>query len=279
VKLTEFNNYGAQLPYEPGSTLKTFCWAAAINENKYDGATDCQTDIEYCYGSDDGMEILCVCLQSENSYGCIYNASDIQHDGSADYDQGCTDSLNTVACAIQNELITPQIHLEYLKKFGFFSPVDTDGLEESSGTLNWDTPADRASLSYGQGSSVTMLQLLQAYSAAFGDGNTVKPYFVESIRDSYDTSKVLYQAETKITGSPITAASAKKLQSIMYETVYNPGGTLRYYQIPETTMIGKSGTTELAVGAAGYNSGMTIASIAVAMPADNPQVMVYYAFL
>jgi cell division protein FtsI/penicillin-binding protein 2 len=60
---------------------------------------------------------------------------------------------------VQNELITPQIELEYLKKFGFWQPVDTDGVEEATGTLNFNTPADKASLSYGQGSSVTTLQL------------------------------------------------------------------------------------------------------------------------
>jgi penicillin-binding protein 2B len=272
--ITEFQNYGAQLPYEPGSVLKTFCWAAAINENKYDGATT--TDgYRYCYGAD--AEGNPVRTTEENSYGCIYNAYDINY-GNIDYDSGLYRSLNSVAVAVQNEAITPQINLEYLQKFGFFTRVDTDGVDEATGTLNFNTPADRASISYGQGSSVTTLQLLQAYSAVFGNGTMVKPHFVESIRDSYDSSKVIYQAETKQTGTPISAETAKHLQTILYETINNSGGTGKYYQIPECKLIGKTGTTQVAVGESSYESNISIASVMIGMPADNPQVIVYYAF-
>lgn len=270
--ITEFQNYGAQLPYEPGSTLKTFTWAAAINEGKYNGS-DTTNGNEYCYGSDENGNPVRV--SEGESYGCIYNALERKY-GDVDYDSGLYRSLNTVALAIQNEVITPQIHLEYLKKFGFWQPVDTDGVEEATGTLNFNTPADKASLSYGQGSSVTTLQLLQAYSAVFGNGSMVKPHFVESVRDAYDASKVVYQSETEVTGNPITADTAKQLQTIMYQTVNNPAGTAYYYQIPECEMIGKTGTTEVASGNA-YTS-VVIHSIMFAMPADNPQVIVYYAF-
>lgn len=273
TETSEFQNFGAQLPYEPGSTLKTFTWAAAINEGKYNGAATTDGN-EYCFGGDENGNPVRV--SESESYGCIYNALNKKY-GQVDYDSGLYRSLNTVACAIQNELITPQIHLEYLKKFGFWQPVDTDGVEEAVGTLNFNTPADRASLSYGQGSSVTTLQLLQAYSAVFGNGSMVKPHFVESIRDAYDSSKVVYQSETQVTGTPITADTAKQLQTIMYQTVQNRAGTAYYYQIPECEMIGKTGTTEVASGSS-YDTGIVIHSIMFAMPANNPQVIVYYAF-
>ncbi len=271
--ITEFQNYGAQLPYEPGSTLKTITWAAAINEGKYDGSATTNGN-EYCFGGDENGNPVRV--SESESYGCIYNALHREY-GEATFDSGLYRSLNTVACAVQNELITPQIELEYLKKFGFWQPVDTDGVEEATGTLNFNTPADKASLSYGQGSSVTTLQLLQAYSAVFGNGSMVKPHFVESIRDAYDSSKVVYQAETEITGTPITSATAKQLQTILYETCNNPAGTAYYYRIPECEMIGKTGTTEVATSSGSYGSNV-IHSIMFAMPANNPQVIVYYAF-
>lgn len=274
ANITEFQNYGAQLPYEPGSTLKTFTWAAAINEGKYVG-TDTTNGNEYCFGGDENGNPVRV--SEGESYGCIYNAGDKQY-GDIDYDSGLYRSLNTVALAIQNEIITPQIHLEYLKKFGFWQPVDTDGVDEATGTLNFNTPADRASLSYGQGSSVTTLQLLQAYSAVFGDGEMVKPYFVESVRDGYDSSKVIYQAETEVTGNPITSDTAKQLQTIMRQTLTNRGGTAYWYQIPECEMIGKTGTTEVANEEHSYEGGVVIHSLMFAMPADDPKVMVYYAF-
>jgi penicillin-binding protein 2B len=70
-KITEFQNYGAQLPYEPGSTLKTFTWAAAINEGKYDGSATTNGN-EYCFGSDENGNPVRV--SESESYGCIYNA-------------------------------------------------------------------------------------------------------------------------------------------------------------------------------------------------------------
>lgn len=268
--ITEYNDIGTQLPYEPGSTLKTFTWAAAINEGKYKG-DDTTNGNEFCYYWDEDDNPV-----RANTDRCIYNARMINY-GDIDYDHGLIYSLNTVAAAIQTENITPQIHLDYLKKFGFFQKVDTDGIPEINGTLNFTWPGDRLSLCYGQGSTVTMLQLLQAYSAVFSDGTMVKPYFVESVRDSYDNSKVIYQAETKVVGNPIKEETAKQLQEILTRTANDEDGSARNYKIPECLIMGKTGTTEWAAEGK-YESGQTITSLMAAMPAEDPQVMVYYAF-
>ena len=272
-EITEFNNIGAQLPYEPGSTLKTFVWAAAINEGKYNGNQTASGD-KYCFTGNANNDP--VRTYEGNAYGCIYNAHKYTYNNPS-FDEGLWRSLNTIAAAIQNEVITPSIHLDYLKKFGFFQKVKTDGLPEEAGKLNFTWPAEKVTLSYGQGSTVTMLQLMQAYSAIFGDGRMVKPYFVESIRDSYDSTKVLYQAETEYTGEPITAETAKKIQEILYGVVNDERGTAKAYRIPECKLIGKTGTTQVADSGT-YSSGKTITSLMIAMPAENPQVLVYYAF-
>ena len=65
----------------------------------------------------------------------------------------------------------------------------------------------------------------------------------------------------------------------MYDTANREDGTARFYQIPETTIIAKTGTTQLAaVGGGGYSTGKTIVSLMAAMPAEDPKVLVYYAF-
>ena len=272
TEITEFNNIGAQLPYEPGSTLKTFTWAAAINEGKYDGTQTAPGD-KFCFTGNANNDPV---RTYGANYGCIYNAHKYTYNNPS-FDEGLWRSLNTIAAAIQTEVITPAIHLDYLKKFGFFKKVDTDGLPEDAGTLNFTWPAEKVTLSYGQGSTVTMLQLMQAYSAIFGKGQMVKPYFVESIRDGYDNTKVIYQAETEVTGNPITEESAKHLQSILYGVVNDERGTAKAYRIPECKLIGKTGTTQVAANG-NYSSGKTITSLMIAMPAENPQVLVYYAF-
>ena len=272
LEITDYNNYGTQIPYEPGSTLKTFTYAAAINEGVYNGTDEVYSG-PYCFSSDENGNPVRV---ESNGYGCIYNAQRKNY-GMIEYDYGLIMSLNTVTAEVQNSLINADTHLEYMKKFGFFSVVNTDGLPEEAGTLNFEWPADKISLSYGQGSTVTMLQMLQAYSAIFGNGTMVRPYYIDSIRDSYDSSHVIYQAETKVTGNPITEETAKTVQEILYRTINDEKGTARHYQIPECELMGKTGTAEVAVNG-GYQSGYTIVSIMCAMPADDPQVMVYYCF-
>ncbi len=272
LDITDYNNYGTQIPYEPGSTLKTFTYAAAINEGVYDGTEEVYSG-PYCFASDENNNPVRV---ESNGYGCIYNAKRHNY-GMIQLDYGLIMSLNTVTAEVQNRLINADTHLEYMKKFGFFQVVNTDGLPEETGTLNFTWPADKISLSYGQGSTVTMLQMLQAYSAVFGDGTMVRPYYIDSIRDSYDSSHVIYQAETKVTGNPITAETAETLQGILYRVINDDQGTAKYYQIPECKLMGKTGTAEVAVNG-GYQSGYTIVSIMCAMPAEDPQVMVYYCF-
>ena len=273
--ITNYNNIGSQSAYEPGSTMKTFVWAAAINEGKYDGSALADGN-EFCWTSDADNNPSKT--SQDNAMGaCIYNANRKKW-GTVTLDDGLVYSLNSVAATIETEVITPAIYEQYLDDFGFFQKVDIDGLPESEGIKQFTWPADKLSLSYGQGSTVTMLQMFQAYSAIFSDGSMVKPYFVESIRDPYDSSNVIYQAETEVTGNPITEESAKKIQSILYEVVNRSDGAARFFKIPECELIGKTGTAEVAGNDGKYESGRNIASVMLAMPADDPKVLVYYAF-
>lgn len=273
--ITNYNNIGSQSAYEPGSTMKTFVWAAAINEGKYDGSALADGN-EFCWTSDADNNPSKT--SQDNAMGaCIYNANRKKW-GTVTLDDGLVYSLNSVAATIETEVITPAIYEQYLDDFGFFQKVDIDGLPESEGIKQFTWPADKLSLSYGQGSTVTMLQMFQAYSAIFSDGTMVKPYFVESIRDPYDSSNVIYQAETEATGNPITEESAKKIQSILYEVVNRSDGAARFFKIPECELIGKTGTAEVAGNDGKYESGRNIASVMLAMPADDPKVLVYYAF-
>ena len=270
--IKDYSNYGAQLAYEPGSTMKSFTYAAAINEGLYDPnvMTDGNT---YCFTSDENNNPQRT--YGPDNIGCIYNANEIMY-GTVDVDHGLIWSLNTVTAAVQNEIITPQIHEEYLHRFHFFEPVETDGIPESSGTLNFTWASEKVALSFGQGSTVTMLQLMQAYSAIYGDGTMVKPHFIDSIRDPYDNS-IIYKAKTEIVDTPITEDTARYIQGLLYRSANDDDGAARFYKIPECQIIAKTGTAEMAVDGQ-YSTSQYIHSVMAAMPADNPQVLVYFAF-
>lgn len=270
--ITEYNNIGAQLAYEPGSTLKSFTYAAAINEGNYDPSMTADGN-QYCFTADENNNP--VRTYSGDNYGCVYNANERMW-GEIDVDHGLIFSLNTVTAIVQNEVINPDIHLEYLKKFHFFEPVETDGLPEASGTLNFTWPAEKVALSFGQGSTVTMLQMMQAYSAIFGNGQMIKPHFVDSIRDAYDNT-VIYKAKTEVVGEPITEETARQVQGLLYRSVNDDDGVARWYRIPECRIIAKTGTAEMAENGH-YTESKYLYSVMAALPADNPQVLVYFAF-
>ena len=271
LDITDYNNYGAQLPFEPGSTFKTFAWAAAINEGVYENRPEVYSG-PFCYSATDKNPYRV----EKGGLGCINNTGR-KNWGWLDYDYGLILSSNTITASLETELITPDIFLDYVKRFGFFQPVNTDGMREETGFLNFTWPSDKLALGYGQGSTVTMLQMLQAYSAVFSDGTMVKPYFIESIRDPYDDNNIIYQAERTVVGNPISEETAKQLQDILYRVIYDEIGTAKYYKIPETEFIGKTGTTQLAVSGS-YKSGKTIVSLIAGMPAGDPKYIVYYCF-
>ncbi len=273
--IEDYNNYGSQYGYEPGSTMKVFTYAAAIDSGAYD-YTGLVDSTDYCYGQRGGVPYRIAC-GSKGQIGRITNAGTDKHWGMVDYDHGLIYSSNTVTASLMTELISPSIYKSYLEKFGFFQPVETDGIAEIAGTLTYNYPSEKLALTYGQGSTVTMLQLMQAYSAVFGDGNMVKPYFIDEIRSSYDSSEVLYKAETEIAGTPISKETAEYLQSVLYRVINDEDGTGKHYRIAETELIGKTGTAQIASGGS-YSNSKTIASIMVALPADDPKYMIYYAF-
>ncbi|MFV0380536.1 MAG: penicillin-binding protein [Anaerorhabdus sp.] len=270
LDVQDYNNYGTQLPYEPGSTMKTFTWAAAIDSGKYDGKKLVDSS-PFCFKAKNNNPYRV----ESGGFGCISNAN-YKTWGMIEYDYGLIYSSNTVTAALLTEVITPDIFEEYLDKFHFFQPVNTDGIPEEVGFKNYKWPSEKITSAYGQGSTVTMLQMLQAYSAVFSDGTMVKPHFVERITDSYDNQKVIYQAQREVVGNPITEETAKELQTIL-RRVIEEDGTGNKYKIPEVEILGKTGTTVVAKSG-NYDSGKTIASVAVGIPASDPQYIVYYAF-
>lgn len=271
--ISDYNNYGSQYAYEAGSVIKVFTYAAAINEGNYNGEALVNSD-PYCYVAKGTTPVR---TYSDNPLGCINNARKKKW-GYIGYDYGLIFSANTITSSLITEVITPEIFEQYMDDFGFFKKVETDGILEVEGTKNYTWPSDKLALSYGQGSSTTMLQMLRAFSAIFNDGMMVKPYYIESIKDNYDPNIVYYQGKTEELKQVITKETAKQVQSIMHRVVYDKEGTARFYQIPEVEILAKTGTSEIASQTGGYLDNQTITSVVVALPADDPKYIIYYAF-
>ena len=272
LNITNYNNLGSNLAYEPGSAFKSFIYAAAIDSGKYNGNATFDSD-PFCYSSYGAEPVR---TYSGNGYGCIYNANKKAW-GTIPLDYGLIFSSNVATSTLLADWVGSETYLEYVKKFGFFSEVDTDGISETSGVLNYTYPVEKLSLTYGQGSSVTMLQLLQAYTAIFGNGEMLKPYYIDKIVNT-DTGELVYEGKRTVVDRVISEDTAHQLQDLLYRVVYDEKGTASIYKVDEVEIMAKTGTAEF-VSDGSYGRDEYINSIMLAFPADKPKYMIYYAYI
>ena len=272
-EIEDYNNYASQISYEAGSVIKAITYAASINEGVYDGSKEFNSE-PYCFIANGNTPMR---TYRGDHLECINNSRD-QSWGSISYDKGFVYSSNVATASLITEVITPSIYEKYLKEFGLFQKVNIDGMPEVIGTKNYTWPYDKLALSYGQGSSVTLIQLMQAFSAIFGDGYLVKPYFIESIIDQDAPNDIIYQADIVKDKRVISASTAKQVQDLMLRVVNDEDGTARFYKIPEVDIIAKTGTSQVAISTGYEDSDIVITSIMAALPANDPKYMIYYAF-
>lgn len=271
LDIKDYKNYLTQYMYEPGSVMKGFIYATAMDIGKYDGKRGFDSS-PFCYYADGNEPYR---TYSDTNYGCIQNAGN-KNWGTIDLDTGLIYSSNVATSTLLTEYVGTRTYEEYLKRFGFFQPIDSDGIEEEIGFKNYYYPSEKLALSYGQGSSVTAFQILQAYSAIFGNGEMVKPYFIDSIYDEHGNKT--YQGERTVVSRPIQESTARQMQALLSRVVSDPAGTAQFYKIDEINVAAKTGTSEIAVNG-GYESSDAITSVIMGLPAENPKIMIYFAYI
>ncbi len=273
LDVTDWNNYGSQIAYEPGSVMKSFIYAAAMDMGVYNGKATFNSE-PYCYLSGAGNKPYRTF--EGNGFGCIHNAGDKDW-GIIELDYGLIYSSNVATSTLLSDYVGPEAYVQYLEKFHFFESVDSYGLPDVTGKLNFTYPSEKLALTYGQGSSVTTLQLLQGYSAIYGNGEMVKPYVIDKIVDT-DNSEIVYQGERTVVDTPISAETAKQMQDLLRRVVSDPAGTAKFYAIDEVDIMAKTGTSEIATGF-GYSSDYSIQSVMMGFPYEDPKYIVYYAYI
>lgn len=273
LEIEDYLNTGTQFPYEPGSVFKSIIYAAAMDLGVYNGDATYNSET-YCFSSRGNTPYR---TYSSDNYGCITNAAGKSW-GTISFDYGLIYSSNVATMTLLENYVGTQNFIDYVIKFGFFQDVDSDGIDEVTGVKHYFYPAEKLSLTYGQGSSVTMLQLLQAYTAIFGNGEMVKPYFIDKIVDP-ETNELVYEGERTVVGNPIKEQTARDLQKLLARVVSDPHGTAMYYAIDEVDIMAKTGTSEISLIGEGYNSDDSISSVMMAFPAENPKYMLYYAYI
>lgn len=270
--------------FEPGSVMKPFTYAVAMEEGVYDGDAEVLTG-RFCVGYKDGNTRI---YRKSGPCSLQGNINDAYRPGwgNITLDEGLVRSSNTCIATILTEYLDVDVFWEYLDKLGFFQQTGLEGIEmsEEVGIKNNTWAIDKVNFGYGQGSSVTALQLLKAYTAIFNDGYMVQPYYIDKIVDA--NNEVVYEGKTTYVhtdeeGNPeqvFSEETCDQVIELMRQVIQNQDfGTGRTYNIDGFNMTAKTGTGEVSVSGS-YGKELYTSNIMAAAPADDPKIMVYYGF-
>lgn len=276
---TEIPNYTdniSEMTFEPGSVMKVFTYATAIDTGVFPENTTYRAG-EYNYTYDASTGKITRTTHEVEGYPTIRDA--LGHDyGTITFEQGLAYSSNIAICELLANYVNYSDFESYLKAFGFFQSTEIPYVNENIGWESINNVIDYLSTGFGQASSVTVLQLMQAYSAIFNDGKMVRPHVVKQIEDG-DSNEVLEKYSTEITGTPISEETASKMKDLM-KNVLSEGASGERFAIDGVDMIAKTGTGEYYDEETGkYSTSIYSSSIMAAAPYDDPEIMVYWGML
>jgi len=227
--------------FEPGSTMKPIAVALGLESGKFRP----DSLLETAPGT---LKVGSATIHDTHNYGVLSVAGVVQK------------SSNVGATKIALSL-EPHYMWSMLNQLGFGSPTRVGFPGEVSGRLrnykSW-RPIEQATMSYGNGISVTLLQLARAYTVFANDGE-LRPVTLLKVK------------EIPVGQQVISAATARSVRD-MLETVVQPGGTAVKAQVMGYRVAGKTGTAHKA-GIGGYQE-KYISSFVGMAPASNPRLIV-----
>ncbi len=230
--------------YEPGSVMKTITMASAIDLGLVN------PDTTYFDSGEADID------------GSVINNWDFSAHGTTTMTQVLQYSLNTGAVWVSGQL-GPDRFYDYMKRFGFGAPANMGLAGEPAGIVrtnqdpDWST-VDLATNAFGQGISVTPVQMITAISALVNGGHLMRPYIVKEVTGP-DSDRV-YQPV--VVRQAVSEETSQTLVRMMEAVVGQPG---HLGQVPGYTVGGKTGTTTFP------NSSNTLASFVGFSPVSDPK--------
>lgn len=227
--------------FEPGSTIKPFTIAAALESGLFKPSTIINTSPGY-------LMVGSNTIRDERDYGRLNLLQIIQKSSNV--------GASKIALTIKPELL-----LKVHEHVGFGELTGSGLPGEVTGTLH--TPRvwrdiERATLSYGYGLAVTNLQLARAYTA-LASGGYLKPVTVQLQSGPVEGERVI--------PARYTHDIIKMLQAVV-----EPGGTGTKAAVPGYSIAGKTGTVK-KIGAHGYTENKYISVFVGMAPATNPRLV------
>jgi cell division protein FtsI/penicillin-binding protein 2 len=247
-----FNNAPTTENFEPGSTFKAITLSSALDA----GVITPQTT----YDNTDNVQID----------GATIKNAEATNIGQTTMTQVIDHSLNTGAIFVENKLGNDQF-AQYLNKFGFGQPTNIE-LPENVGDLSnlssGSPQVDFDTASFGQGITVTPIQMVQAYMAMANGGVMMQPYIVDSIIHPDGT---VDQTQPKVAGKPISPEAASQITAMLVDDIENGYG--EQAAVKGYYLGGKTGTAQVAVNGK-YLPNDNIGSFIGYGPANDPKFVI-----
>lgn len=247
---------GLQTVYEPGSVMKTVTMAALADQGKIAPTTPISVPSSM---SIDGFTI-----------GDAWDHGQLQLTAAGVIAK--SSNLGTIIAAQQMD---DQTMYDYLSRFGFGQKTGVDLPGESVGILTDPTgwsKANHATISFGQGVSVTAMQMVRAVGAIANGGQICDPSVVSGLQAPDGVTTAAPQEAPK----QIISQDAARAVTTMMEAVVTEEGSAPAAQIPGYRVAGKTGTAWRVDPDTGrYVSGSHTVSFVGFAPADAPRFLTY----
>jgi cell division protein FtsI (penicillin-binding protein 3) len=162
----------------------------------------------------------------------------------------------------------------YISDFGFGEPTGIDLPGEVGGLVRPPSrwfEIDLAAISFGQGLSVTPIQIATAISAIANGGLLMEPYLVEKITDA--SGEVVMRRLPEVRRRVVSEKTANIVKNMMI-SVTEPGGTGTRAALAGYQVAGKTGTAQkVDTVTGGYSPDKRVSSFVGFVPADNPALV------
>ncbi|MBC7475553.1 MAG: penicillin-binding protein 2 [Candidatus Sericytochromatia bacterium] len=251
-------NWAVTDVYEPGSTMKIFSFAAALEKKKTS-----LNEVIVCPGA------IKVDHWTVHDHGT--SPSQVRYLKPLDIIK----TSSNVGTSIVTRRIPTAEHRDILLKFGFGKPTDSSLSGEVGGIvpkLPW-VASRQSTISFGQGIAVTPLQIVTAMSAIVRKGIRIEPRIIKEIVDNDD--KVIKQYKSNEIRT-LSEDTAEKMRELLIAVVEDKEGTGRATKIPGYVIGGKTGTADKVEN--GRYSSNVISSFLGFYPAEKPRILEFVLY-
>ena len=254
-----WKNYCISSTYEPGSTMKPFTVAAALESGKISPA-----DTYECYGSYEvgGHTIGCHTIKS-GGCGTVSVQNSIAW--------SCNVALMKIGLSMGNDLFK---EYQNIFNFGLKTNVDLAGEARTASLLFGDNmgAADLATGSFGQNFNVTMIQMISGFCSLINGGYYYEPHIVNKITNA--NGATVENIEPRVLKQTVSATTSELIRQYCRACVMPEGGTGRTGAKARPAGYAIGGKTGTAEPLPRGNNEYVVSFMGFA-PADDPQIAIY----